>query len=512
MIGMRHEKTNDLSFQNEHDGSVAHKTNKKTLLIALSTLALAACNGGGGGSSGGDTPSPTPTPPAPVVVQALSVTQNVVPSLNKVGSHQVWYMVVNNPNDFTVNVSHSTDSIRSEQTNFRFDPANTTMPINPSKFAMQYDGGVSGVTTDCLSLFNQSSSNALGAHQSCAFKLEAQWAGNTSGKTNFNFKMAYQLQYDNSLYIESIGCVANSNTTCLSGNQNLQYNILNMSKIANDLKGNVADGNNENLNMLSIDGTTYWDVNTNSSGVASVYSLNYNASTNTYNKVLTNTYNGSQFTTGSGGFAVISTNGQNFYQKYYNQDGVMTSVQSTNNDLGWAYGLDGNIYGGGSNTGSTNLYKLNQANNTIASLVDGTNQAIRGASANGNLLTTSRTGAQTTSCYNASNSYSKSTMNMSGLTSSYQIPKVQPNGYFVMASNTTDYYNLYNQQQTVSASYLMDIDNCVLSKTTYMANFGDALSYDSLTTQFGIARGENANLNRYIESATNFSNGLNGGN
>ncbi len=29
MIGMRHEKTNDLSFQNEHDGSVAHKTKNK---------------------------------------------------------------------------------------------------------------------------------------------------------------------------------------------------------------------------------------------------------------------------------------------------------------------------------------------------------------------------------------------------------------------------------------------------------------------------------------------------
>lgn len=484
----------------------------KQIILTLSTLALAACNGGGGGgSSGGDTPSPTPTP-TPVVVQALSVTQNVVPSLNKVGSHQVWYMVINNPNDFTVNVSRTADSIRSEQTNFRFDPANTTMPINPTKYVMQYDGGVSGVATDCLSLFNQSSSNALGANQSCAFKLEAQWAGNTSGKTNFNFKMAYQLQYDNRLYIESIGCVANSNTSCLSGNQNLQYNILNMAKIANDLKGNVADGNNENLNIISIDGSTYWDVNT-TFGSALVYALNYNASTNTYNKVLTNTYTGRQYEAGAGGFASISTNGQNYYQKYYNQSGVMPSVQSTNPDLAWSYGLDGNIYGSASNIGSTNLYKLNQTNNTIVSLVDGTNQVIRGASVNGNLLADNRTWQTAeTSCYNASNSYSKSAMNMSGLTSSYQIPKVQSNGYFVLASNTTDYYNLYNQHQTVPASYLMDIDNCVLQKTTYMTNFGDALSYDALTTQFGIARGENANLNRYIESATNFSNGLNGGN
>lgn len=29
MIGMRHEKKDDLSFQNEHDGSVAHKTKNK---------------------------------------------------------------------------------------------------------------------------------------------------------------------------------------------------------------------------------------------------------------------------------------------------------------------------------------------------------------------------------------------------------------------------------------------------------------------------------------------------
>lgn len=485
----------------------------KQIILTLSTLALVACNGGGGGgSSGGDTPSPTPSPtPTPVVVQALSVTQNVVPSLNKVGSHQVWYMVVNNPNDFTVNILSDTNVFTVN--NFRFDPANPTMPINPTKFALQYDGGVSGVTTDCLTLFNQGFSNALGAKQSCAFKLEAQWAGNTSGKTNYSFKMAYKMQYGSNYYIESIGCVANSNTTCLSGNQNLQYNILNMAKMANEFKfSNIADGNNENSNIISFDGTTFWDVNTNPSGVASVYALNYNASTNTYNKVLTNTYNGSQFTPGSGGFAVISTNGQNFYQTYYNQSGIMASVQSTNNDLGWAYGLDGNIYGGGSNTGSTNLYKLNQTNNTIASLVDGTNQVIRGASANGNLLTDSRTGTKVTSCYNVANGYSKSTMNMSGLTSSYDIPKVQPNGYFVNASNTTDYYTLYNQQQTVEASHFMDIDNCILSKSIYMTNFGDHFKSNSLNNLFGTVYGENANLNLYIESATNFSNGLNGGN
>jgi len=73
----------------------------KTILITLSTLALAACNGGGGGSSGGNTPSPTPSPtPTPVIaVQPLEITQNIIPSLNKVGSHQIWYMIVKNPND-----------------------------------------------------------------------------------------------------------------------------------------------------------------------------------------------------------------------------------------------------------------------------------------------------------------------------------------------------------------------------------------------------------------------------
>lgn len=495
------------------------KTNSvKKLLITLSTLVLVACNGGGG-SSGGDTPAPSPSPsPTPVAVQALNITQNVVPSLNKVGSHQTWYMVVNNPNTFTVNVLSNLNVWTVN--NFRFDPANPSMPINPTQYAMKYDNGVSGVNVDCLTLFNQSSSNALAAGQSCAFKLEAQWKGNSSGQTAYNFKMAYKFQYNNSYYIESIGCTANpsNNTYCLNGTQNLKFNLMNLSHVTT-INGQTGNNTNYGENIISIDGSTYWDFNTVQTGVASVYSLNYNSVTNSTNKILTNTYNGDQFTSGNFGnavFAAVSTQGQNFYVKDYNQNGLMPLVQSTVTDLVWIYGLDGNIYGSSSYTVYPQMiYKLNQVNNSLSSVIAAPNQILRGVSPNGSLLVDSTDGSKIASCYVA-NSYSQKTMNLNGLIKQdINIPLTTPSGYFAQLQNSTDYYNLYNQQSTVTSLFLINVDNCSIEKTVYYAKGGEqniGLVFRSLNSKFGVTAAEYDNVNLYIESANQFSNGLNGGN
>lgn len=484
----------------------------KTILITLSSLALVACNGGGGGgSSGGDTPAPSPSPsPTPVAVQALNITQNVVPSLNKVGSHQTWYMVVNNPNAFTVNVLSNLNVWTVN--NFRFDPANPSMPMNPTQYAMKYDNGVSGVTIDCLTLFNQSSSNALGAGQSCAFKLEAQWKGNSSGQTAYNFKMAYKFQYNNSYYIESIGCTANpsNNTYCLNGTQNLKFNLMNLSSITT-INGQTGNNTNYGENIINIDGSTYWDFNSVQTGVANVYSLNYNSLTNTTNKILTSTYNGDQFTSGNFGkavFAAVSTQGQNFYVADYNQNGIMPLVQSTVTDLGWVYGLDGNIYGSSSYTVYPQMiYKLNQVNNSLSSVIAAPNQILRGVSPTGSLLVDSTDGSKVTSCY-AANSYSQTTMNLNGLIKQdIDIPLTTPNGYFAKLQNSTDYYNLYNEQTTVDNIFLINIDTCSIVKNQYFSRF-----FRSLNSKFGTITAEYGNANLYIESANQFSSGLNGGN
>ncbi len=60
-------------------------------------------------------------------------------------------------------------------------------------------------------------------------------------------------------------------------------------------------------------------------------------------------------------------------------------------------------------------------------------------------------------------------------------------------------------QLTVSANYMIDFNNCQVSKTDYLTGV-----ISSINQQFGIAI--SSDLNLYIESVNNFSNGLNGGN
>ncbi len=475
--------------------------NIKPLLIALSTLALAACNGGGGGgSSGGDTPSPTPTP-TPVAVQPLTLTQKIlkdgviqdgIPSLNKIGSHQVWYMVVNNPNAFTVNYSGDMPTY-----NFQYDKANNT-PLDPTKYAMAYDGAISGITTDCLT-----DDGTLSAGKSCVYKFEAQWAGNTTGKTNFNFNMSYLIRVngDQTYYFESIGCVNNSYTKCLSNNQNLQFNVINLSQKANDLTGYTAMNNNLGGNIISMDGSTYWSIPRDS---ASVYSINYNASTNTYNKVLTNTYTGTQF---GGGFASLNTNGSDYYYGYSDKNGAMPSIQNLtpqSYSLAYTYGLNGDVYAD-SPSQLQNLYLLNQngTNSTLSLLTNPIPEAVYGVNTNGNVWTFNNYNMY---CYNATNSYAKTTMNVNGLTyDPMMFRSITPNAYYLTMKNTTDYFDLMRNQLTVSANYMIDFNNCQVSKTDYLTGV-----ISSINQQFGIAI--SSDLNLYIESVNQFSNGLNGGN
>ncbi len=494
---------------------------KAPLLVALSSLALVACNGGGG-SSGGDTPAPSPSPtPTPVAVQPLEITQNIIPSLNKIGSHQIWYMIVKNPNAFPVSISSS----NLENGAFRYDNANKT-PLNPTQYTMAYDNGVSGINLDCLNVINLPfpEYGELLSGQSCAYKFDAQWKGNTTGQTNFNFKMAYTFSSPDVLdptwgyrytYIESSNCIEKrqDNDYCLANNQNLQFNLMNLSTINNEFKYpyQTAMSGNYGGSIISIDGSTLWDTESGLDTV-NVYSINYSSLANTTHKVLLNTYYGTQFNSqGYAGFAAISTNGQNFYQSKYNQNGVMPSVQSTVTDLAWIYGLDGNIYGSSSYTVYPQMiYKLNQVNNSLSEVIAAPHQILRGVSPTGSLLVDSTDGSKVTSCY-AANSYSQTTMNLNGLTKQMggSLASATPNGYTYPVDNNVSYVDLlgrgrgmaYNLQLSINA--YVDIESCALSNSKYTS------AYYTLNSQFGIV---GYNGNNYIESVNQFTNGLNGGN
>ena len=484
------------------------KTNSlKKILITLISLNLFACNGGGGSSSGGDTPSPTPSPsPTPVVVQPLTITQNVIPNLNKIGGHQMWYMIVNNPNSFAVNVLSSTDSVGKTNTNFRYDNANSVLPVNPTQYAMKYNNEV-GNYSDCLTLFSQGTSNSLASGQSCAFKLDAQWNINTTVKTNFNFKMAYQFEYAGTTYIESIGCVAKPSwdIACLNDNQNLSFNLINESHLANDLVGvHIGNGTNFGGNIISMDGSTFWDTTT-TNNVAYQYAINYNSVNNTYTKTLSNTYNGTQFNNqGYKGFNVTSTNGQNYYVQNYTQYGIMPLVPE--DIYVWIYGMDGNIYSNNVVTGFSGqvFYELNQNTNNLIQIMTISNQVLRGVALNGNVWTQDKT-THEQYCYNKQNVYSKITMDLKGLSLyDVQVPTVNANGYYQLFINTTDYYNLYNNSQNVTLNYLVDVQNCNINKINYLAG-----SQGDFNNQYGLIVSAD-NGNSYIESFNQFSNGLNG--
>ena len=477
----------------------------KTILITLSTLALAACNGGGG-SSGGNTPSPTPSPtPTPVIaVQPLEITQNIIPSLNKVGSHQIWYMIVKNPNDADIKL------LSRGKYYYHFDyDANT--PINPTKYAMKYDNAISGVESDCLNIINKT--NTLAAGKSCAYKFDAQWGGNIASETNFKFAMAYDFSItrdgSNQFYSESAICNTSNIGKCLPNNQNLQFNLMNLSHQANDLNGYTAMTNNLGGNIISMDGSTYWD-NYSVANTANVYTINYNSSTNTYTKTLANTYMGPQF---GGGFAAITTTGNNYYGDGYTQTGEMTTLNNMSNNWGWIYGLDGQIYGA-SPMDLTSAYLLNPngINSTVTPLTTIGREATYGVNTNGSLWTFSNAGAGNMYCYDATNNYAKTTMNLNGAGFHAMMNRmVTANTYYLEMINNTDYFDInYNRQIDVNINYLIDIDNCQVNKSQYLSAQQNGSKYN-VNQKFGVIQ-TNTDYNFYIESVNQFSNGLNGGN
>ena len=338
----------------------------KNLTLILATMGLVACNSGGG-SGGNPNPEPTPSPTPTVEVQPLTITQNIIPSLNKVAGHKIWYMVVKNPNTIPVYMYR----LSSGEQSFAYDPANTS-PINPTKYAMAYDGAISGVTQDCLNYITNEFYFPSGA--SCAFKFEAQWGINTNSQTNFNMEYSFITGTNpndpndtrsNQYYTLKQGCVANQQykNYCLSNNQNLQVNVMQVTQTANDLAFGGDNVNSFHIGSLSAgnrsnyDGSTIWNPQNNNTYV---YSVNYNSSNNTYNRILINTYNEFLYFNGS----AISLNGNNFYGNVYNQNGLMSNVQSVDANLQWTTGLDNNVYGSNGSTG--NIYLLNQSNNMAA--------------------------------------------------------------------------------------------------------------------------------------------------
>ncbi len=489
--------------------------NFKTTLLTLSTLALVACNGGGGGSnSGGNTPNPEPSPtttPA-VVIQPLEVTQNIIPSLNKIGSHQVWYMVVKNPN--TVKVGLFNPNGYSENS-FTYLPSNESTPINPTKYAMKYDKAISGIETDCLDIINNGNTtnpkNQLAAGQSCAYKFDAQWGGNITPETNFKFTMKYAFSVGcndqgicTAAYSNAPDCDSNK-YTCLPNNQDLQFNLMKLSNHkANDLIGNTAMTNALGGNIISMDGSTYWEF-INSTGDANAYTINYNSVTNTYTKTLKNNYPNANLFGGS--FGATTTNGDNAYIYGYTQTGEMTAINNMSYDFSWTYGLDGKIYGDApSNLTSAYLLNQNGINSTVTPLTTTGSEALYGVNTNGSLWTLGWNGNMY--CYDATNNYAKTTMNLNGINLDPMMLRLAtPNNYYLYMDNKADYFDisLPTRPITVAGAYVIDVNNCQVNKSQYLVN----VVY--INQQFGTTYIKN-NPNFYIESVNQFSNGLNGGN
>lgn len=492
--------------------------NFKTTLLTLSTLALVACNGGGGGSnSGGNTPNPEPSPtttPA-VVIQPLEVTQNIIPSLNKIGSHQVWYMVVKNPNTVKIGLLPTSPDIV-----FEYVASNESTPINPTKYAMKYDKAISGIETDCLDIINNGNTtnpkNQLAAGQSCAYKFDAQWGGNITPETNFKFTMKYAFVIGcndqgicTAAYSNAPDCDSNK-YTCLPNNQDLQFNLMKLSNHkANDLFGMTAMTNDGGgwQSIISMDGSTYWDAS--AAPLTNVYKINYNSSTNTFTKILTNTYTSDYI---GGAFSAVSTNGDNYYGFGYTQTGEMTTINNMAQDWKWTYGLNGNIYGSSpwvvTVSGFAYLLNQNGTNSTLTQLpaAIGT-QILYGVNTNGSLWTFSYVnGVYSMYCYDATNNYAKTTMNLNGLNMSNFNRMTSRDAYYVSGNNKTDYYDIKYPSFPVTniVAYKVNFNNCSLDKTNYVLSLASLPNY-----QYGIV---GYNYNAYIESVNQFSNGLNGGN
>ena len=499
------------------------------LILALAGATLVACNGGGSSNNN-------------ITALPLEISQNIIPSLNKIGSHQIWYMIVKNPNNFTVHVGSSNDNM-SNQYAFRFDPANKTS-INPTRYALVYDGAISGIATDCLSVINQSGESAvLGAGQSCAYKFEARWGDNQLYNSRQNFKMAYFFSGSGNGFIESTVCNTNN---CLAGNQNLQFNLV-LSKYNYNCPAVYANTAYGSSSLNSIDGNINWNTDVFSTNRTTVVSnINYNSQTNTCQMESINTYSGPQFK--SSGSHALSTTGSNLFSLNNYQLGSMPNLSATA-DYSWIYGMDGNLYAL-NNSAPFSVNRLNQnqnpVNNTTSFVSNAGDNALllMGVSAESNILVYQKdiisgtTWSPAFYCYYARDNYTQpvrlwNTNRLMWFMLSYlhdhtgkNHPSITPNGYYIPDFDRNQYFDLFKQSTNSFGMYKLDIDNCSVDDTNYFAfedttqnphGIDDELKlnekFGSVTVTHKSPYDEYTWFSyMYIESYNGFSNGLNGGN
>lgn len=494
------------------------------IYLVLLASTLLACNGENGSEN---TPNALP----------LVITQNTVPSLNKIGSHQVWYMTVNNPNQFPLTIGSAGDN----DLTFRFDPANNT-PINPTRYALLYDGAISGVANDCLDIINQSNQQ-LGANQSCAYKFEARWGDSSPFNSGINnkFRMSYQFTDGIDYFIESTTC---NSGNCLKNNQNLQFNLL-LSKYdytrSCPLYANTAY---RSYSLNSFDGNINWTTDTWNVNYPTTSSrINYDSSLNRCQMESINIYSGLWFKSYKNN--AINTTGSTWFSRNNYQLGIMSNIIES---YAWVYGMDGNIY----SLSVESPYVVNRLNqnpnpidNTVSVVANVGNTALElmGVSKESNILIYQKDiidGSIWTPgvyCYYLRDNYSNPDIfnsndillpffNSSDYTGNNK-PFVTPNGYYLAGFDRTTYYNLLKQSINSFADYKIDIDNCTIDVNNYFA-FEDnqTISYYhiddliSLNEKFGAVTVVHKHPTidiaylsyTYLESYNNFSNGLNGGN
>ncbi len=483
---------------------MTYNENLKKLLIAVSTsLTLAACNGGGGGGSSGGSPSPSPSPgPSPSSeVLPLEITQTAVPNIDKVGKRQSWYMIVKNPNPF--------DIIFSNQEWVNYDP-NNQAPINPTQYRLDYDNGNEGVVIDCANLERFDVWNVkMAAGQSCAYKFETLYYPNTTGQTNFSFRMNYafynESDYVNNIntvnrYVESSVCNEQKTDTgtgeilCLPNNQNLQFNLLNfnqvwtMTQFPHTAKSDIL----YNGNVISMDGNVVWEgqldpvTPTILFGPANQYQVNYNANNNTYNKVLLGSYQPTQYY-GNYPLASVPYDGSNYYSMEWNKNGIIP-IFSSGGVYNWIYGLDKNMYV----QNGSNVSLFNTATNQITPVTT-INETVIGASENGSFLSVDDTQRDAYYCYNKNNNYTRQTLNVGNLViqSDMISANITPDGLRLILVNNSKYkYMMYNQYQSVYFSYKVNMDTCSIDQNNAFPASSPNGQYEfAYNEKFGVANG-----------------------
>lgn len=475
-------------------------------LLSVLCLTIVGCNSGSS-----DTSSPSAKP--------LEITQNVIPSLNKIGSHQIWYMVIKNPNDFQLDIA-----------GIRFQGL-TPNKLDPTKYVLPYDGAINGVTADCLKKFNlsaaevESGASGLQAGQSCAYKFEARWGYNSGidpQQKIFPFKMFYSFWNTNSSsiygelnYEYKDTCTEENSHLCLPDNQNLYFN--------QELKTPLKELDINKVNNLvtakniSMNGDYAWSINLSESS-ASVYSINYNSDTNSTNLQLESSYSGDWFNNTDS--SVLSYDGLNWFNNIYYQQGLI-GLNPFYNFVQWVYGLDNNIYGMNYNLPYW-FVKLNQNQadimlstvTNIANFPTTPNIKLLGVSAKLNILVSQfSSGTTRYYCYYAQDGYQNKKEYAGYIDPSSMV--VTPKGYYFRYRDNITYTDIDKKDLTTFNINKIDVDNCLTDYSNYFAFDANATEDNyflalRLNQKFGVVEG--LHYQSYMDTYDSFSNGLNGGN